>query len=92
MDRCNNGGTVFLILHVLLAQLCYILSVNLQSSAGGQRVARGTSIAVDGEGQAVDPRTGSGEDPRLRVVAVTEVQEDVAVGDELVVGEGAKAP
>lgn len=91
LDSRNNGGTVFLILHVLLARLCYILAVHLQSSAGGQRVARGTSVAVDGEGQAVDARTGSGEDARLRVVAVTKVHEDVAVGDDLVVTEGAKA-
>lgn len=91
VDSCNNGGTVFLILHVLLARLCYILAVNLQRSAGGQHVAGRTSIAVDGEGQAVDARTGSGEDARLWVVAIPKVHEDVAVGDELVVMEGAKA-
>lgn len=91
VDSRHDGGAVFLVLHVLLLRLCYVLAVNLQSGAGGQRVARGTSIAVDGEGQAVDARTGSGEDARLRVVAVTEVHEDVAVGDELVVTEGAKA-
>lgn len=88
----NNGGAVFLILHVLLARLCYVLAVDLQSGAGGQRVAGGTGVAVDGEGQAVDARTGSGEGARLRVVAVAEVHEDVAVGDDLVVAEGAEAP
>lgn len=77
----NNGGTVLLILHVLLARLCYILAVNLQSSAGGQRVTRRTSIAVDGEGQTVDASTGSGEDARLLIVAITKVNQDVAVGD-----------
>lgn len=92
VDRSHDGGAVLLILHVLLARLCYVLAVNLQSSAGGQRVAGGTGVAVDSEGQAVDARTGSGEGARLRVVAVAQVHEDVAVGDDLVVAEGAEAP
>lgn len=92
VDRSHDGGAVLLILHVLLTRLCYVLAVNLQSSAGGQRVAGGTGVAVDSEGQAVDARTGSGEGARLRVVAVAQVHEDVAVGDDLVVAEGAEAP
>lgn len=91
VDGRHDGGAVFLILHVLLVQLCHIIAVHLQSGAGGQRVAGGTGVAVDGEGQAVDARAGSGEDACLRAVAVTQVHEDVAVGDELVVAEGAEA-
>lgn len=87
----DHGGTVLLILHVHLVQICYALSVNLQSSAGGQRVTGGAGVAVDGEGQAVGASTGSGEDARLLVIAIPQVHEGVAVGDELVVTEGAKA-
>lgn len=91
VDRQNNGGAVLLILHVFLTRARHHLAVNPQAGAGGQRVARRTGVTVDCECQAVDTRAGNGEDARAYIVAVTEVDEDVLVGDELVVAEGAKA-
>lgn len=91
VDRQNNGGAVLLVLHVFLTRARHHLAINLQAGAGGQRVAGRTGVTVDGERQAVDTRAGNGEDACARIVAVTEVNEDVLVGDELVVAEGAEA-
>lgn len=87
----DHGGAVLLILHVLLPQLRHALAVDVQGGAGGQRVAGGAGVAVGGEGQAVGAGSGGGEDARLLAVAAPQVHEDVAVGDQPGVTEGAEA-
>lgn len=87
----HGGGAVLLILRVLLTLLRQHQAVDLQSSAGGQRGVGGAGVAVDGEGQTVDPRAGNGEGAAVLVVAVPQVEEDVFVDDILAGGEGAQA-
>lgn len=91
VDGHNNSGTVLLVLHIFLTWSSHHLAVNLQTGAGGQCVTRRTSVTVDGEGEAVDTRARSSEDTSPCIVAITKVDEDMCVGDELVVAERAKA-
>ncbi len=91
VDSHNNGGTVLLVLHIFLPGSGHHLAVNLQTSAGGQGVARRTGVTVDGEGKAVDARSRNGEDTCLHVVAIAKIDEDMTVGDHLVVTVGAVA-
>lgn len=87
----NNSGTVLLVLHIFFSGSCHQLAVNQQTGAGGQCVTRRTSITVDSEGDAVDTRAWNSEDTGVHTVAITQVDEDMFVDDELVVAEGAKA-
>lgn len=91
VDCQNNGGAVLLVLHVFLTRARHHLAVNLQAGTGGQRVAGRAGVTVDSERQVVDTRAGNGEDACARIIAVTKVNEDVLVGDELVIAEGAEA-
>lgn len=87
----HGCSTILLILLVSLTLLRDHQAVHLQTSTGGQFGVRGTSIAVDGEGQTVDARARNSEDTGVLVVAVSEVDEDVFVDDILAGGEGAQA-
>lgn len=87
----HSCSTVLLILLVFLALLRDHQAVNLQTSTGGQFGVRGTSIAVDGERQAVDARARDSEDTSVLVIAATQVEEDVFVNDILMGGEGTQA-
>lgn len=91
VDSHNDSGTVLLVLHVLLTWSCHHPAINLQTGAGSQRVTGGTSVTVDGEGEAVDTSAGNSEDTSGWIVAISEVDEDVLVEDELVITEGAEA-
>ena len=87
----NNSGAVLLVLHIFFSGSCHQLAVNLQTGAGGQAVTRRTGVTVDGEGEAVDTRAWNSEDSGVHTVAVSQVDENVFVDDELVVTVGAKA-
>lgn len=87
----NSGGAVFAVLLVPLQERRHLPSVHSQTGAGGPAAAAGRQVGVEGEGDAVDARTGGGEDPGLDVVAVSQVDEDVFVDDDGVIGEGAIA-
>lgn len=91
VHRHDDGGAVLLVLHVFVAGSRHHLAVDQQGGAGGQRVPGGAGVAVDGERQVVDAGARRGEYARGGVVAVAQVDEDVLVGDELVVPEGAEA-
>lgn len=91
VDGHNDGGTVLLVLRVLLTWPGHQPAVDLQAGAGSQRVTGRTGVTVDGEGEAVDAGAGNSEDAGLGVVAISEVDEDMRVGDELVVAEGSEA-
>lgn len=91
VDGHHSCSTILLILLVFLTLLRDHQAVNLQTSTGGQFGVRGTSIAVDGEGQTVDTRARNGEESSVLIVAVTQVDEDVFVDDILRGGEGAQA-
>lgn len=91
VDSHNDSGTVLLVLHVFLTWSCHHPAINLQTGAGSQRVTGRTSVTVDGEGEAVDTRAGNSEDTSRWIVAITKVDEDVLVEDELVVAKGAEA-
>lgn len=91
VDGHNDSGTVLLVLHVPLTWSCHHPAINLQCGAGSQRVTGRTGVTVDGEGEAVDASAGNSEDTSRRIVAITKVDEDVPIGDELVVAEGAEA-
>lgn len=87
----DDGGAVLLVLHVFVAGSGHHLAVDQQGGAGGQRVPGGAGVAVDGERQVVDAGARRGEDAGGSVIAVAQVDEDVLVGDEHVVAEGAEA-
>lgn len=91
VERHDNGGAVLLVLHVLFSGSRHHLAVDHQTGTGSQGVARRTGVAVDGECEAVDAGAGDGEDTGVEIVAVSQVDEDVLVGDELIVAEGAEA-
>lgn len=91
VDGHHGCSTILLILLVSLTLLRDHQAVYLQTSTGGQFGVRGTSIAVDGEGQTVDARARNSEDTGVLIVAVSEVDEDVFVDDILAGGEGAQA-
>lgn len=86
----NNSGTVLLVVSVSVCGPGHRLAVNLQTGAGCQGVIRSTSVAVDGEGDAVDARVGNSEDAGRCIVSTTQVKEDMFVGDEAVDNEGAE--
>lgn len=46
---------------------------------------------MDGDGEAVHTGAGGGEDAILHIVALSQVHEDMLVGDEPILSEGAKA-
>lgn len=87
----DRGGAVLLVLLVVFSVSRHRLPVDQQVGADGQDVARGTGVAVGGEGHAVDAGVRNGEDPGVHAVAAAQVDEDVLIGDELVGGEGAEA-
>lgn len=86
----SDGATVFKVLAILFEERRHHIAVNLQIGTGGHVATRGT-VSVDGDGEAVHARAGNGEDTTLRIVAVSQVDEDMFIDDELVFGEGAKA-
>jgi len=88
----DNSGAVLLVLRIFLTGSCHHLSVNKQAGAGSQAAARRTSVAVDGEGEAVHTRAGNCEDTSVHVVTISQVDEDVFVDNKSVfTTEGAKA-
>lgn len=80
----GHGGTVLLVLEVLLFGSGHQLAVDPQPGAGSQVVPRGAGVAVDGEGQAVDAGAGDREGTVQRVVAAAQVEEDVPVRNRCV--------
>lgn len=80
-----------MVLHVCVTRSRHHLAVDQQAGAGSQRVAGGAGVAVNGERQVVDAGARRGEDAGGGVVAVAQIDEDVLVGDEPVVAEGAEA-
>lgn len=87
----NNSGAVLLILHIFFSGACHHLVVHLQTSAGSQGVTRRTSVAVDGEGEAVDTRARNSEYTGGLTVATSQVDEDMFVDNEPIITEGAIA-
>lgn len=86
----HNGAAVLAVQSVLLNEGSHGHAVHLQLGAGGLGQVKRRQ-AVDGGRQAVDTRAGSGEDAGLSVVAVSQVEEDVLVGDPSVFSHGAEA-
>lgn len=91
VEGYHDGGAVLLVLHISFSGSWHHPTVDLQAGAGSQAVTGRAGVTVDGEGKAVDTRARNSKDARVRVVATSQVDEDVFVGDELVVAEGAKA-
>lgn len=87
----NNSGAVLLVLHISLSGSCHHPGVHQQTGAGRQGVAGRAGVAVDSQGQAVDTRAGDREDTGVCTVATAQVDEDMLVGDELIITIGAKA-
>lgn len=71
--RATTSGAVLLVLHISVFGSCHHQAVNLQTGAGGQRVARSPGVTVDGEGQAVDTRARNSKDTSLCTVAITQI-------------------
>lgn len=87
----NNSGTVLLILHILFSGASHHQIVHLQTGTSGQGVTRGTSIAVDSEGQTVDTGTRNSEDTGVQIVATSQVDEDMFIDNKPIITEGAIA-
>lgn len=85
----NFWGTVFKVLAILFEERRHHFAINLQASAGGQGTT--STYPIDGDCEAVDTSAGNSEDTGLRIVAATQVDEDMLVDNELVVRERAKA-
>lgn len=85
----NNGAAVFRVLAVSFDESGHCYAIDQQIGAGSRGSAGGTP--VDGDGEAVHTRAGDGEDAILHIVALSQVDEDMLVGDEPVLSEGAKA-
>lgn len=79
VESHSHGGAVLLVLEVHLLGSGHQLAVDPQPGAGGQVVPRDAGVAVNGEGQAVDAGAGNHEGTVQRVVAASQVEEDVPV-------------
>lgn len=86
----HSRAAVFIVPAVFLSEGGHRLAVDLQVATGSQVLIR-RNKAVDCDCEAVDTRAWSGEDARLQVVVVSQVQEDMSVEDQFVVAEGAEA-
>lgn len=71
----------------MLEERRHRFAVNVQVGAGSHAATRGT-VHVDGDGEAVDARAGNCEHAALQVIAASQVDEDVFVGDQPVIIEG----
>ena len=86
----NYRGTVLLVSCIYFFGSCNYMAVNLQNGTGVQGVARNPGVTVDGEGEAVDTGARNSEDTGRRIVAITQIDEDVFVTDDFVQYELAK--
>lgn len=87
----DDRGAILLVMVVLLTGPGHRPAVNLQLGTGGQGVLRGTGVAVNGDGEAVDARAGSGEGARCHVVVVAQVEEHFFIDNDFVDGGAAAA-
>lgn len=83
----NDGVAVFRVQTILFIESGHHVVVDLQTSTGSQV----GFIAVNGDSEAVDARAGNSEDAGLHIVAISQVKEDVFVGDDNVVTKGSDA-
>lgn len=87
----NDRAAVLRVLAFVFKELGHRFAVNHQAGAGGRVDAKGEG-GEDGEGEAVDAGAGHGEDASFCVVVVTQVEEDMLIGDGMVFRERAVAP